>query len=249
LSSRPVKTDRNDARGIVEIMRLGHYRPVHVKSRAAQAMRTTLAMRMQLVASQLQIENTIRGLLKVYELKIGAIHRNRFAARVTELLAMVSLPELAAAIEPLLRVRENMRAERKGLDRSFAALSRQDEVTRRLMTIPGVGPVTSLAFKATNDDTDGFITSKALGAHLGLTPRVYQSGEIDRSGHISKCSDRMLLHLPLRSRVGADDTDTQMVAAAGLGSRRRQAARRETRYCRRGAQAPTATGDSADGSD
>jgi hypothetical protein len=107
-------------------------------------------------------------------LKIGAIHRNRFAARVTDLLGMASLPELVAAIEPLLRIRENMRAERKAFDRSFAALSRQDEVTRRLMTIPGVGPVTSLAFKATIDDTDRFITSKALGAHLGLTPRVYQ---------------------------------------------------------------------------
>jgi transposase len=108
---------------------------------------------------------------------------------------MASLPELTAAIEPLLRIRENMRAERKAFDRSFAALSRQDEVTRRLMTIPGVGPVTSLAFKATIDDTDRFITSKALGAHLGLTPRIYQSGEIDHSGHISKCGDRMLRHL------------------------------------------------------
>ena len=64
LSSRPVKTDRNDARGIAEMMRLGHYRPVHVKSLAAQAMRTTLTVRMQLVASQLRIEGTIRGLLK-----------------------------------------------------------------------------------------------------------------------------------------------------------------------------------------
>jgi transposase len=195
IEARHVKTDRNDARGIAEMMRLGHYRAVHVKSPAAQAMRTTLAVRMQLVAAQLQIENTIRGLLKVYGLKIGAIHRNRFAARVSDLLGMASLPELAAAIEPLLRIRENMRAERKAFDRSFAALSRHDEVTRRLMTIPGVGPVTSLAFKATIDDTDRFITSKALGAHLGLTPRVYQSGEIDRSGHISKCGDRMLRHL------------------------------------------------------
>lgn len=82
-------------------------------------MRTTLAVRLQLVASQLQIENTIRGLLKVYGLKIRAIHRNRFAARVAQLLAMASLPGLAAAIEPMLRVRENMRAERKAFDRTF----------------------------------------------------------------------------------------------------------------------------------
>jgi transposase len=119
LSTRPVKTDRNDARGIADMMRLGHFRPVHVKSLAAQAVRTTLAVRLQLVASQLQIENTIRGLLKVYGLKIRAIYRNRFAARVAELLAMASLPGLAAAIEPMLRVRENMRAERKAFDRTF----------------------------------------------------------------------------------------------------------------------------------
>ena len=152
LSSRPVKTDKNDARGIAEMMRLGHYRPVHVKSPAAQSMRTTLGVRMQLVASQLQIEGTIRGLLKIYGLKIGAIHRNRFAARVADLLELAALSELSAAIEPLLRVREAMRAERKAFDRTLAAVSRRDDVTRRLMTIPGVGPVTSLAFKATIDD-------------------------------------------------------------------------------------------------
>lgn len=122
LSTRSVKTDRNDARGIAEMMRLGHYRPVHVKSSAAQAVCTTLAERMQLVASQLQIEYTTRGLLKVYGLKIGPIHRNRFAARVADLLDMAALPGLTVAIEPLLRVRESIREERKALDRTFAAL-------------------------------------------------------------------------------------------------------------------------------
>jgi transposase len=183
LSSRPVKTDKNDARGIAETMRLGHYRPVHVKSLAARSMRTTLAARMQLVFSQLQIEGTIRGLLRIYGLKIGAIHRNRFAARVVDLLEEAALPELSAAIEPMLRVRELMRTERKAAG------------GRRLMTIPGVGPVTTLAYIATIDDPGRFGTSKALGAHLGLTPRVYQSGEIDRSGQISKCGVRMMRHL------------------------------------------------------
>jgi transposase len=195
LSTRPVKTDRNDARGLAEMMRLGHYRPVHVKSPAAQSMRTTLVARMQLVSGQLQIENTIRGLLRLYGLKIGAIHRNRFAARVAELLEMAGMPDLSAAIEPLIRVRESMRIERKAQDRTLAAQSRRDEVTRRFMTVPGVGPVTSLAFKATIDDFGRFDISKAVGAHLGLTPRVYQSGEVDRSGQISKCGDRIMRHL------------------------------------------------------
>src|ERR1700731_633725 len=109
---------------------------------------------------------------------------------------MAALPDLSAAIEPLLRVREGMRTERKALDRTLAAAARRSDVgRRRLMTIPGVGPVTTFAYIATVDDPGRFGTSKALGAHLGLTPRVYQSGEIDRSGHISKCGDRMLRHL------------------------------------------------------
>jgi transposase len=114
---------------------------------------------------------------------------------VLELLEMAALTELSAAIEPLLRVREGMRTERKALDRTLASAARRSDVGRRLMTIPGVGPVTTLAYIATIDDPDRFGTSKALGAHLGLTPRVYQSGEIDRSGQISKCGDRMLRHL------------------------------------------------------
>lgn len=195
LSSRPVKTDKNDARGIAEMMRLGHYRPVHVKSPAAQSMRTTLAARAQLVSSQLQIEATIRGLLRVYGLKMGKIHRNRFAARVVELLDAAERPDLTAAMEPLLRVRESMGVERKKMDRILAASVRKTDATRRLMTIPGVGPVTALAYVATIDDPARFDTSKALGAHLGLTPRLYQSGEINRSGQISKCGDRMLRHL------------------------------------------------------
>jgi transposase len=144
-------------------------------------MRTTLVARAQLVSGQLQIENTIRGLLRLYGLKIGAIHRNRFAARVAELLEMAAMPAVSAAIEALLRVRESMRIERKAQDRTLAAQSRADEITRRFMTVPGVGPVTSLAYKATIDDLDRFGSSKAVAAHLGLTPRVYQSGEVESS--------------------------------------------------------------------
>ena len=100
-------------------------------------MRTTLVARTQLVSGQLQIENTIRGLLRLYGLEIGAIHRNRFAARVVELLEMAAMPELSESIEALLRVRESMRVERKAQDRTLAARSRADEVTRRFMTVPG----------------------------------------------------------------------------------------------------------------
>ncbi len=192
LSSRPNKTDRSDARGIAEMMRLGHFRPVHVKSKASQILRTALIARKKFVDHMLAIEDTIRGLLKVHGLKIGATHRCTFAARVETLLA--DAPELRTAIEPLLEARNMMRKQKVLLDRRLGQMARRDDVCKRLMTIPGVGPIVSLSFKATVDDPGRFESSKAVAAHFGLTPRVYQSGEIDRSGNISKCGDKLMRH-------------------------------------------------------
>ena len=192
LSSRPNKTDRSDARGIAEMMRLGHFRPVHVKSRASQILRTTLRARHKFVEHLQSIELTIRGLLKVHGLKLGAVHRCTFAARVEALLA--DAPELRLAIEPLLEARNVMRRQKVILDRRLSQMARADAVCQRLMTIPGVGPIVSLAFRSTIDEPERFKNSKALAAHLGLTPRVYQSGELDLSGNISKCGDRMMRH-------------------------------------------------------
>lgn len=192
LSSRPNKTDRSDARGIADMMRLGHYRPVHVKSKASQLLRTTLIARKKFVDHMLAIEDTIRGLLKVYGLKIGAVHRCTFAARVETLLA--DAPDLRTAIEPLLEARNMMRKKKALLDRHLAQVARKDEVCKRLMTVSGVGPIVSLSFKASVDDPHRFKNSKAVAAHFGLTPRVYQSGELDRSGNISKCGDKLMRH-------------------------------------------------------
>ena len=137
LSTRPVKTDKNDARGIAEMMRIGHYRPVHVKSAEAQLIRTTLQARRQIVATLLQIQGSIRGLLRMHGLKVGEIHRNQFDKRVRELLE--EMPLLNVAIEPLLRVLEQLVAERKAMDKLLGQAARKDKVCLRLMTIPGVG--------------------------------------------------------------------------------------------------------------
>jgi transposase len=193
LSTRPVKTDRNDARGLAEMMRVGHYRGVHVKSQEAQMIRTVLQSRRQIVASLLQIQGSIRGLLKVYGLKVGDTHRNRFDERVRELLT--AAPRLEVAIGPLLRVLKQLVGERAKMDKLLSQAARKDTLCLRLMTIPGVGPITSLAFRATVDDPDRFARSKSVGSYLGMTPRIYQSSEIDRSGQISKQGDGMLRHL------------------------------------------------------
>jgi transposase len=192
LSSRPNKTDRSDARGIADMMRLGHYRAVHVKSKSSQLIRTTLVARSKFVEHMVAIEVTIRGLLKVHGLKLGALHRCQFAAKVEAML--VDAPDLRTAIEPLLEVRNAMRKQKTALDRRLSQMARKDDVCTRLMTISGVGPIVSLTFKATIDDPRRFKDSKAVPAHLGLTPRVYQSGEMDRSGNVSKCGDKMMRH-------------------------------------------------------
>jgi len=131
-------------------MRLGHFRPVHVKSAAAQHMRATLVARKQLVNQVVMIECTIRGILKVQGLKVGAVHRCTFAKRVEELLE--DAPETRLAIEPLLVVRNLMREENRLLGYRLERLAKKDAVCRLFMTIPGVGPLTSLAYKATIDD-------------------------------------------------------------------------------------------------
>lgn len=175
------------------MMRLGHFKPVHVKSRQSQLRRALLIGRKQFMSATLQIENTIRGLLRVQGLKIGVVHRNRFSEPVVELC--VKVPSLLPAIEPLLAARDAIRAQMATLNRSLEREARADDVCRLLMTVPSVGPLTSLTFKATGDDPTRFASSRTVPAHLGLTPRIYQSGDVDRAGHISKSGDKLLRYL------------------------------------------------------
>src|SRR5271156_3629723 len=130
--------------------------------------------------------------MRLHGMKLGTVHRSGFAAKVSMML--VDAPELRLAIDPLLETRNMMRKQYVLLDRQLSQMARKDEVCKRLMTISGVGPVVSLLFKATIDDPARFKDSKAVAAHLGLTPRVFQSGEIDRSGHVSKCGDKLMRH-------------------------------------------------------
>ncbi len=116
-----------------------------------------------------------------------------FAERVIDLCR--DTPDLWAAVEPLLRVRDEMRDQLRVLNNALERKSRADPVCKLFRTVPGVGPQTALAFKATIDDPARFKRSKLVAAHLGLTPRLYQSGEIDRSGHISKSGDKLLRYL------------------------------------------------------
>ena len=184
------KTDRNDARGMAQMMRAGLYRPVHVKTLRSQKHRMLLTHRKLLQSKAVAIENDLRGTLRNFGLKVGVVGKVRFEARIRELVE--NLPDLAVLVEPMLIVRRVLREQIGILHRRLLAIVRDDDVCRRLMTIPGVGPVVALTYRATVDVPARFKNSKAVGAVLGLTPSKYQSGEINRSGAISKCGDEMM---------------------------------------------------------
>ena len=184
------KTDRNDARGMAQMMRAGLYRPVHVKTLRSQKLRMLLTHRKLLQSKAIAIDNDLRGTLRNFGLKVGVVGASKFEARIRELVE--NLPDLAELVEPLLIVRRTLREQIGILHGRLLAIVRTDDVCRRLMTVPGVGPVVALTYRATVDVPARFRNSKAVGAVFGLTPARYQSGEIDRSGAISRCGDEMM---------------------------------------------------------
>jgi transposase len=190
LKARINKTDRNDARGMAQMMRAGLYRPVHVKTVRSQKLRMLLTHRKLLQSKAIAVENDLRATLRNFGLKVGMAGAVKFEARIKELVD--NIPDLAILVEPLLTVRRTLREQFGVVHRRLLAVVRQDEVCRRLMTVPGVGPVVALTYRSTVDVPARFRNSKAVGAVFGLTPSKYQSGEIDRTGAISRCGDEMM---------------------------------------------------------
>jgi transposase len=184
------KTDRNDARGIAQMMRVGLYRLVHVKTLRSQKLRMLLTHRKLLQSKAIAIENDLRATLRNFGLKVGMVGTVKFEARIKELVE--DIPDLAVLVEPLLIVRRTLREQINILHRRLLTVVRDDAVCRRLMTVPGVGPVVALTYRATVDVPARFRNSKAVGAVFGLTPAKYQSGENVRTGRISKCGDDMM---------------------------------------------------------
>jgi transposase len=188
LSIRPSKSDRNDARGLAEMVRMGWYRDAHVKSMGAHERRALITARHKLVGIRCELDNQIRGLLKTFGLIVGLGNSGAFARRARALAA--DHPVLASLIGKLLEVREVVVAQVTALDKEIGRIARADATLRRFLTVPGVGPVTALAFLSAVDDPRRFRHARDVGPYLGLTPRRYQSGETDRQGRISKCGDR-----------------------------------------------------------
>jgi transposase len=183
----PVKSDRNDARGIAQLMRLGWFRPVHCKSIGAQEIRAVLTAR-KLVQTKLRdIENSLRGILRGFGRKVGATTPKRFAGRIKELTA--GHPTLEVIATSLLAVHEVLLREFNGFERRVRIMARSDANARLLMSTPAVGPIVALTYFAAIDDPARFTSSKTAGSHFGLTPKKYQSGQTDYTGRISKIGD------------------------------------------------------------
>ena len=190
LSAMTVKTDRRDARGIAQLLRLGWYRPVHAKSVSAQEVRSLLTARKLMQAKLLDVESGIRGVLRGFGLKVGPISRGRFEMRIRDLVA--GQPILETMSDAMLGARSALEGEFKRLHRALLAIVRDDPVCRQLMSVPGVGAIVAITFKSGVDDPARFRRSRDVGPHFGLTPRKYQSGELDVTGSISKVGDRMV---------------------------------------------------------
>ncbi|WP_026186977.1 IS110 family transposase [Ensifer sp. BR816] len=189
-ASQTNKSDRNDARGIAQMMRVGLFKNVHVKTLTSQKRRALLTARSLLQEKAIALENDMRGLLRNFGLKVGVVSGGTFEERIRELVE--ADPDLAEIMEPLLAGRRKLREELAKLDKRVVHEAKCDEVCKRLMTVPGVGPVVSLAYVSTIDIPSRFRHSRAVGAVLGLTPVLNQSGESKRIGHVSLCGDAMM---------------------------------------------------------
>lgn len=184
------KTDANDAEGLAQVVRTGWFRTVHVKSFDAHRVRALLGSRQQLVGMATRVSNHVRGVLKIFGILPGQARGLSFDRRVENCLA--ERPDLVPIVAPMLSAWRELRAQVAIFDRRIREVARQSPACRLLMSVPGIGPVIGLSYVSVVEDPSRFRNSRAVGAHLGLTLRRYQSGEIDRSGRISRCGDSLV---------------------------------------------------------
>jgi transposase len=192
LKMRPVKTDRNDAAGLAQIVRTGWFKQVRIKSRSNYQIRSLLTAREMLVRTRVRIENELRGLLRTFGVLFGK-RVGSFTQRAGEIIAgeLDASPEMRLVAETLMKARASILDQIKVLDRRLSAVARATPEVRLFMTAPGVGVITALSVASVFDDASRFRRSSSAGAYLGLTPRRYESGETSRNGRISKQGNQL----------------------------------------------------------
>ena len=190
LSMQINKTDRNDAYGLAQIMRTGWYREVGVKSLDGHKVRAILGARAQLVGMRTDLRNQTRGLLKIFGIILDRHGGKSFEARVMQVAQDDGIP--GQSLQALLAILTSIERQLDRLNRIASNQARVNPICRNLMTIPGVGALTAVAFVAAIEDPRKFAKSTSVGAYFGLTPKRYQSGETDLSGRVSKCGDGLV---------------------------------------------------------
>jgi transposase len=228
LSAMVVKTDRKDARGIAQLLRMGWFRPVHCKSLPAQETRALLVGRKLLQSKLLDLEFSIRGILRGFGLKVGPVSKGRFVARIRELT--FGQPMLERVIEPMLRAREVLSKEFHTLHRAMLDLVRKNSLCRRLMTVPGVGAVVAITFTTAIDDPARFSRSRAVGAHFGLTPKKYPVGRDRCDGWDQQGRRRDGASCVVPGGERYSDPLQSVLGAEALGHGGRQAPRHEASH-------------------
>lgn len=188
------KTDKNDARGIAEALRVGHFQECVHRSDEAVEIRSLLHLRQTAIEERTHIINSLRGHLKVYGIKFSKKAGKTFSEKVTQAVKELA-PSIQRSIQSLLRILIAMETEIKALTKEVAKVASRDEDVKLLQTVDGVGPITALAFKAEIDDAKRFENSKDVAAYIGLTPSQYSSGEVHRQGGISKKGSKRTRYL------------------------------------------------------
>jgi transposase len=230
LSLQVNRTDANDAHGIAQVVRAGWYRAVAVKSLQSCRVRAVLSARGQLVSMRTGLYNQIRGLLKTFGVVLAPGKGATFEAAV--LAGCPTDPRVRSAIAALLAAWRVAGERKRALELQLGRLARRSDACRRMVTVPGVGAITALTFATAIDDPERFRRSSDIGAYLGLTPKRYQSGEVDLAGRISKAGDlaaRSLLFeaanaLMTRVRHESSLRTWGLKLSAKIGSRRAKTA-------------------------
>jgi transposase len=184
------KTDKNDAHGLAQIVRTGWYREVSVKSMDNHRVRAVLGARAQLIGMRVDVSNQIKGVLKTFGIVLAGGKGLSFEERVEELSAGSDM--FHETIRALLALYRKLKEQTAILDSRIQNYAKQSEACRHLMTIPGVGPITATAFVTGIDDLERFKKSRSVGAYFGLTPKRFQSGEVDKVGRITKWGDGLV---------------------------------------------------------
>ena len=197
LSGRINKSDRGDAEGLAHLARTGWFTEVHIRSEASERIRVLIGTRERLIRMRKDLEEHVRGVLNVFGVCMGAVGRSKMRQGSRDQLAQAGAvdPVIPVMVEMFNPIHKALCAATEAMDDELRTIARQSNLAGRLMTVPGVGPIVALAYIATLDDAARFKKPKDVSAFLGLTPRRYQSGDMDWSGRISKCGDRDLRRL------------------------------------------------------